>query len=47
LTARAGCPGAVDGDPAFLAMNEFYLGYTREHAEGIVFSSIKDVKKTG
>ena len=35
----------VDGDPVFLAKNEFYLGYTRERAEGIVFSSIKDVKK--
>ena len=35
----------VDGDPVFLAKNEFYLGYTRERAEGIVFSSVKDVKK--
>src|SRR5436305_1706745 len=37
--------GDVDGDPVFLARNEFYLGYTRERAEGIVFSHIKDVKK--
>jgi peptide chain release factor 3 len=29
----------------FLAKNEFYLGYTSERAEGITFSSIKDVKK--
>jgi peptide chain release factor 3 len=29
----------------FLAKNEFYLGYTRERAEGITFSSVKDVKK--
>src|SRR5438045_1117713 len=35
----------VDGDPVFMAKNEFYLGYTRERAEGITFSSIKDVKK--
>ncbi|WP_346297348.1 peptide chain release factor 3 [Rhodopseudomonas sp. P1] len=37
----------VDGDPVYLAKNEFYLGYTRDRAEGIVFSEIKDVKKTG
>ena len=35
----------VDGDPVFMAKNEFYLGYTRERAEGITFSSIKDIKK--
>jgi peptide chain release factor 3 len=35
----------VDGDPVFLARNEFYLGYTRERAEGIIFSNVKDVKK--
>lgn len=35
----------VDGDPVYLAKNEFYLGYTRDRAEGIVFSEIKDVKK--
>ena len=28
-----------------MAKNEFYLGYTRERAEGINFSSVKDVKK--
>ena len=28
-----------------MAKNEFYLGYTQERAEGIVFSNVKDVKK--
>ena len=42
---NSGVADDVDGDPVFLANNEFYLGYTRERAEGIVFSSIKDVKK--
>lgn len=37
----------VDGDPVYLAKNEFYLGYTKDRAEGIVFSEIKDVKKVG
>ncbi len=41
----SGVADDVDGDPVFLAKNEFYLGYTRERAEGITFSSIKDVKK--
>jgi peptide chain release factor 3 len=41
----AGVADDVDGDPVFLAKNEFYLGYTKERAEGIVFSSVKDVKK--
>jgi peptide chain release factor 3 len=41
----SGVADDVDGAPVFLAKNEFYLGYTRERAEGIVFSSIKDVKK--
>jgi len=35
----------VDGDPVYLAKNEFYLGYTRERADGIDFTSVKDVKK--
>jgi len=43
----SGVADDVDGDPVFLAKNEFYLGYTRERAEGINFSSIKDVKKKG
>jgi peptide chain release factor 3 len=37
----------VDGDPVYLARNEFYLGYTRERAEGIEFADVKDVKKKG
>jgi peptide chain release factor 3 len=41
----SGVADDVDGDPVFLAKNEFYLGYTRERAEGIVFSDIKDVKR--
>jgi peptide chain release factor 3 len=41
----SGVADDVDGDPVFLAKNEFYLGYTRERAEGITFSSAKDVKK--
>src|SRR6202048_2356469 len=41
----SGVADDVDGDPVFLAKNEFYLGYTKERAEGINFSSIKDVKK--
>ena len=39
------CLPRLDGDPVFLAKNEFYLGYTRERAEGINFTSVKDVKK--
>jgi peptide chain release factor 3 len=42
----SGVADDVDGDPVYLAKNEFYLGYTRERAEGITFSSIKDVKKS-
>ncbi len=41
----SGVADDVDGDPVFLARNQFYLDYTSERAEGIVFSSIKDVKK--
>jgi peptide chain release factor 3 len=41
----SGVADDVDGDPVYLAKNEFYLGYTKERAEGITFSSIKDVKK--
>jgi peptide chain release factor 3 len=41
----SGVADDVDGDPVFLAKNQFYLDYTRERAEGIVFGSIKDVKK--
>ena len=31
----SGIADDVDGDPVFMAKNEFYLGYTRERAEGI------------
>jgi peptide chain release factor 3 len=41
----SGVADDVDGDPVFMAKNEFYLGYTKERAEGINFSSVKDVKK--
>jgi peptide chain release factor 3 len=41
----SGIADDVDGDPVFMAKNEFYLGYTRERAEGINFSNVKDVKK--
>ncbi|CCE08369.1 peptide chain release factor RF-3; GTP-binding factor [Bradyrhizobium sp. STM 3843] len=41
----SGVADDVDGDPVFLAKNEFYLGYTKERAEGITFSNVKDVKK--
>jgi peptide chain release factor 3 len=46
-TNNSGVADDVDGDPVFLAKNQFYLDYTRERAEGIVFSSVKDVKKKG
>ncbi len=46
ITANgSGIADDVDGDPVFMAKNEFYLGYTRDRAEGINFASIKDVKK--
>src|SRR5687768_14663462 len=32
----------LDGDPVYLARNEFYLGYTQERAPGIVFTDVKD-----
>ncbi len=34
----------LDGDPVYLARNQFYLDYTRERANGIAFTDIKDVK---
>jgi peptide chain release factor 3 len=37
----------LDGDPVFLARNQFNLDYTRERAPGIVFTDIKDVKQAG
>ena len=41
----SGVADDVDGDPVFLARNQFYLDYTRERAEGIHFANVKDVKK--
>ena len=43
-TNRSGIADDLDGDPVFLARNQFYLDYTRERAAGIVFTDIKDVK---
>jgi peptide chain release factor 3 len=46
ITANgSGVADDVDGDPVFLARNQFYLDYTRERAEGIAFTNVKDVKK--
>ncbi|HXI05899.1 MAG: peptide chain release factor 3 [Bradyrhizobium sp.] len=42
---NSGIADDVDGDPVFMARNEFYLGYTKERAEGIEFSAVKDVKR--
>ena len=42
---RSGIADDLDGDPVFLARNQFYLDYTRERAAGIAFTDIKDVKK--
>jgi len=35
----------LDGDPVFLARNQFDLDYTAERAPGIVFNDVKDTKK--
>jgi peptide chain release factor 3 len=35
----------LDGDPVFLARNQFNLDYTRERVPGIAFTDIKDVKR--
>jgi peptide chain release factor 3 len=37
----------LDGDPVYLARNEFYLGYTKERAPGIVFDDVKDRHAAG
>jgi peptide chain release factor 3 len=39
------CAEDLDGDPVFMARNQFILDYTRERAPGIGFTDIKDVKK--
>ncbi len=33
----------LDGDVVFLARNQFYLDYTREHAPGVRFTDVKDI----
>jgi peptide chain release factor 3 len=35
----------LDGDPVFMARNQFYLDYTRERAPGIDFTDIKDIRE--
>jgi peptide chain release factor 3 len=42
----SGIADDLDGDPVFLARNQFYLDYTRKRAPGIVFTDVKDVKAT-
>jgi peptide chain release factor 3 len=37
----------LDGDPVFLAKNDFYLGYTAERAPGIKFTDVKDRHANG
>ena len=32
----------LDGDPVYLARNDFYLGYTKDRAPGVVFTDVKD-----
>jgi peptide chain release factor 3 len=41
----AGIAEDVDGDPVFLAKNQFYLDYARERSVGISFANVKDVKR--
>jgi peptide chain release factor 3 len=36
----------LDGDPVFLARNQFDLDYTADRAPGIVFADIKDAKQS-
>jgi peptide chain release factor 3 len=40
----SGIADDLDGDPVFMAKNQFYLDYTRERAPGITFTDVKDVK---
>jgi peptide chain release factor 3 len=37
----------LDGDPVYLARNQFYLDYTRERAPGIAFTDVKDRHANG
>jgi peptide chain release factor 3 len=44
LTANAAAIAHdLDGDVVFLARNQFYLDYAREHAPGVRFTDIKDI----
>ena len=44
LTANAAAiADDLDGDVVFLARNQFYLDYAREHAPGVRFTDIKDI----
>src|SRR5258705_10281982 len=44
LTANAAAIAEdLDGDVVFLARNQFYLDYAREHAPGVRFTDIKDI----
>jgi len=36
----------LDGDAVYLARNQFYLDHTRDKAKDLVFTDVKDVKKT-
>lgn len=42
-TNGSGIADDLDGDPVFMAKNQFYLDYTRERAPGIVFTDVKDI----
>jgi peptide chain release factor 3 len=39
---RLGIADDLDGDPVYLARNDFYLGYTAERSPGIAFADVKD-----
>jgi peptide chain release factor 3 len=41
----SGVADDVDGDPVFLARNQFYLDHARDRADGVAFAHIKDVRK--
>jgi peptide chain release factor 3 len=41
----SGIADDVDGDPVFLARNQFYLDHARENAPGIAFTDVKDSYK--
>jgi peptide chain release factor 3 len=39
---RLGIADDLDGDPVYLARNDFYLGYTAERSPGMAFADVKD-----